>query len=317
MKTIAVSGCLGFIGRYVTDRLLTRGDMVYGIDAMTQVADPRLLDIWAPYLDCQQLKFVVRDINDLGTFPDIQAIINLAAETHVDNSITDNSRFVRSNVLGVQHLLEMCRAMRQYEIPTFVQISTDEVYGSIGTGETTEGSPLAPSSPYAASKAAADLLVQGWGHTYGVPWRIVRPSNCYGQGQYPEKLIPKAVRMLMQERMIPIHEGGKAQRYWLNVKDCAEAILTILDLGTNNQIYNIGGNQEASVQEVASAVVRAYHGPEADPSRYLDFGYTRLGLDTRYHVNDAKLRSLGWEPKGNLMQDIPVLVRQERAILRW
>jgi len=317
MKTVAVSGCLGFIGRYVTEKLLARGDIVYGIDAMTQVAEPSLLDRWAGYLSTQQLKFVPRDINDLGTFPDIQAVINLAAETHVDNSLTDNGRFVHSNVNGVQHLLEMCRGMRYYELPLFLQVSTDEVYGSIATGETCEDAPLRPSSPYSASKAAADLLIMGWGHTYHLPWRIVRPSNCYGVGQYPEKLIPKAVRMLMQERMIPIHEGGKARRYWLNVEDCADAILAVLDHGTNNQIYNIGGNQEASVHEVAAAIVYAFHGPDADPSRYLDFGYTRLGLDTRYHVNDAKLRSLGWEPKGNLAQDIPVLVERERVTLRW
>ena len=193
-KIVAVMGCCGFIGRYVTQHLLERGDYVYGIDALTYAADPSLPSSWEAAFGRDRVHFVGRNILALEHFPEIDALINLAAETHVDNSIRDNTRFVETNVLGVQHLLEMCRAMRAYEIPRFIQISTDEVYGSVSDGETVETAPLAPSSPYAATKAAADHLVQAWGVTYGIPWNIVRPSNCYGAHQYPEKLIPKAVR---------------------------------------------------------------------------------------------------------------------------
>lgn len=313
-KVVAVTGCLGFIGRYVTERLLARGDVVYGVDAMTSVAEPKYLDAWARYFQTQQLKFVARDINDLGAFPDIDAVLNLAADTHVDNSISDNSRFVRSNVLGVQHLLEMCRGMRHYEVPTFVQVSTDEVYGSLSTGDATEVSPLNPSSPYAASKAAADLLIQGWGHTYELPWRIVRPSNCYGIGQYPEKLIPKAVRYLNTGKKVPIHETGTATRYWLDVADCADAIIAVLDMGEDCGIYNVGGNTEMSVRGVVGLICAAMG---KDPLESCDFQYKRLGLDARYHNDDTKLRSLGWVPQGDLRRDLPGIVEAEKQTFRW
>src|SRR3990167_11350983 len=166
-RCVAVTGCAGFIGRYVTERLLDRGDWVYGVDALTYAADPELIQTWQEVYPGGQFKFVCRDIRELGAWPDVDAVINLAAETHVDNAIVANERFVVTNVLGVQHLLEMTRARSNYGMPTFIQVSTDEVYGSVELGETAEDAPLNPSSPYAASKAAADCLVMGWGHTYG------------------------------------------------------------------------------------------------------------------------------------------------------
>jgi dTDP-D-glucose 4,6-dehydratase len=150
-----------------------------------------------------------------------------------------------------------------------------------------------------------------------VPYRIVRPSNLYGLRQYPEKLIPKAVRHLVLGRPIPIHEGGNARRSWLQVEDGAQAILRVLEAGVNGETYNVGGDTEASVKEVATAIVRAFHGPQAHPADYLDLGYTRLGLDSRYHVEDTKLRALGWAPHGNLWADLPSLVARERKSFRW
>jgi len=323
MKLIAVTGALGFIGSHVVEALLWRGDAVYAIDAETYAANVTLPEtpLWYNAVRAGALKYVKADICTLGHLPDVDAIIHLAAETHVDNSLMDAERFVRTNFLGTAHLLELVRGKRAYQIPTFIHISTDEVYGSVETGRSTEANPLHPSSPYSASKASADLLVQAYGHSFAIPWRIVRPSNCYGPRQHPEKLIPKSIRHLALGRPIPIHEGGNAARSWLDVKDCAEAILTVLDCGTNGETYNVGGNTEASVRGVATAIIEAFHGPSPGLpqylAKYLDFGYSRLGLDARYCVDDSKLRSLGWESRGHLWADIPDLVKAERHTLRW
>jgi dTDP-glucose 4,6-dehydratase len=309
-KVICVTGGFGFIGRRVVAALIQRGDYVYLVDSETYAAVPLGWDY--------HLKYVKSDICDLRHLPNVDAIINLAAETHVDNSIMDNERFVHSNVEGVRNLLELARAKRNYEIPLFVQISTDEVYGDVLQGSTDENAPLAPSSPYAASKAAADLLVQAWGRTYGVPWRIVRPSNCYGTGQYPEKLIPKAVRCLSLGKPIPIHEGGNAVRSWLWVGDCADAILTVLDKGQDNHIYNVPGNAERSVLQVARQIVTAFYDcPSANAMDYIERGYTRMGLDKRYCVSGDPLCELGWQPTGDFDKDLPKIVEVERSNFRW
>ena len=314
MKIVAVSGCLGFIGSHVVEALVEQGHYVYGYDAETYAANLYLLDTWRGFSDL--FKYQQADICTLDHLPDVDAIIHLAAETHVDNSILDAGKFVQTNVVGTHHLLELVRAKRQYQMPLFLHVSTDEVYGSVAEGQTPETAPLAPSSPYAASKAAADHLVMAYGHTYGMPWRIVRPSNCYGPRQYAEKLIPKAIKHLALGRPIPIHEGGNATRSWLEVRDCAHALLTVLDKGVNGQVYNVGGNTMASVDHVARAIIEAFHG-STQVGPYLDYGYTRLGLDARYCVDDAKLRGLGWTPQGHLWRDLPALVAAERTTLRW
>lgn len=311
-RVVAVTGGLGFIGRYVVEKLLSAGDYVCVIDSLTYAADSSLIRD-----ECQQ-KTIIADICDLRTLPDVDVIINLAAETHVDNSLTDNEKFFHSNVLGVRNLLELCRAKRNYEIPLFIQISTDEVYGDIGLGKpSTERDLLVPSSPYAASKAAADMLVQAWGRSYDIPWRIVRPSNCYGAGQYHEKFIPKAIRYLGLGKPIPVHEGGKASRSWLAVEDCADAILTVLDKGSNGEIYNVPGNCELSVENVAKIIISAYHDDTVNMFDHIQLGYTRMGLDFRYCVDGSKLLALGWQPSGNFSSDIPKLVEVERKGFRW
>lgn len=312
MKVVLCTGALGFIGSHLVEALVQHGYYVYGIDSETYAANTDLLDTWRGFSDI--FKYQKADICTLDHLPDVDAIINLAAETHVDNSLTDASQFVRTNFSGVHRLLELARGKRAYQVPLFVQISTDEVYGSIPTGETTETSPLAPGSPYAASKAAADLLVQAYGHSFRQPYRIIRPSNCYGKRQHHEKLIPKAIRHLKLGRKIPIHDTGTPTRYWLNVEDCVSAIITVLEKGENGQVYNIGGNTEMSVRGVASRICAEFG---VEPSEWLDSQFVRAGLDVRYHNNDTKLRSLGWAPHGDLVLDLPQLVAQERASFRW
>jgi dTDP-glucose 4,6-dehydratase len=188
----------------------------------------------------------------------------------------------------------------------FLHISTDEVYGETLQGETCEDAPLCPSSPYAASKAAADHLIAAWARTYELTYNLVRPSNCYGTGQYPEKLIPKAVRYAVMNKLFPVHGNGKQTRYWLDVEDCATAILTVLDHGTPNATYNVGGNTEASVNDILKAIGTSDQ-----------WGHIRPGMDHRYHVNDEALRALGWVPQGDFWRDLPGLVEAERNTLRW
>lgn len=313
-RCVAVTGACGFIGRAVTQRLLDRGDMVYAVDALTYAADPSLPPQWMETFPRGQFKFVARDINDLGAWPDVDAVINLAAETHVDNSLTHSARFVRTNVLGMQHLLEMTRGRSQHGMPVFIQVSTDEVYGSVPTGATDETASLNPSSPYAASKAAADCLAMAWGRTYGLPYRIVRPSNCFGSHQYPEKLIPKAIRCLTLGQPIPIHGDGSALRSWLWVEDCADAILTVLDKGIDGEVYNVPGTSVMRVWEVVQRIADCFP-PTTEPFAY---GYERPGLDMRYCVSGEKLRALGWSARGNIERDLPEIVASERQQpMRW
>lgn len=307
-RCVAVTGACGFIGRYVVQPLLERGDWVYAVDCLTYAADPDLPNVWAMRYG-RRFKFVSWDIADLGAWPDVDSVIHLAAETHVDNSLTQSDRFVRTNVLGTHHLLELTRARSQHGIPLFVQISTDEVYGEQLEGATDESANLRPSSPYAASKAAADCLVQAWGRTYGLPYRIVRPSNCYGVGQYPEKLIPKAVRHFALGQSMPIHGDGSAERSWLWVEDCADAILHVLDRGADGAVYNVPGNTTCTVSDVVRAV-----GGEVGQ---LNFGYARAGLDRRYCVSGKMIRALGWTPQGDFWRDLPALVAREREMTRW
>lgn len=312
-RYIAVTGCAGFIGKVVTQKLLERGDYVYGIDALTYAAEPSTIerndqefrDRWS---------FVCRDIRELGRFPDVDAVIHLAAETHVDNSIGHPDAFVETNVNGTLHLLEMTRAKSQHGMPHFIHISTDEVYGSIESGAVTEDAPVRPTSPYAASKAAADLLVQAWGKTYGVPYSILRPTNCYGPGQYPEKLIPKAVRSLMLGRPIPIHGDGSQTRCWLNVEDLADAILLVLDKRLEG-VYNVGGNTEAAVCVVAWRIDDLMNEP--DTAQRVQYGFTRPAGDLRYAVDDSPIRAAGWAPIGDFWADLPAIVQAEKGRFRF
>jgi dTDP-glucose 4,6-dehydratase len=309
-RYVAVTGCAGFIGRVVTRKLLERGDYVYGIDALTYAADPDCIQGFrASFAD--SFSFVARDIRELGRWPDVDAVCHLAAETHVDNSLTEGPRFVGTNIDGTAHLLEMTRAKSQHGMPHFIHISTDEVYGSIEEGSVTEDAPLRPTSPYAASKAAADLLVQAWGKTYGVPYSILRPTNCFGCSQYPEKLIPKTVRNLLLGRPMTVHGDGRQTRQWLWVEDLADAILLVLDRRALG-IYNVGGTQEESVNDVVARIT-ALMGKVVEPER----GYDRPACDMRYAVSDTPIRQIGWKPSGLLWDKLPTIVEAEAQRFRF
>jgi len=314
MKVVYITGCLGFIGSYVTRECLKKGWYVKGVDKITYAANEELL--WE-FNDYENFSFVESDINDLEFLYECDYIINVAAETHVGNSISKSDDFIHSNVNGVHHLLELLRTYRHEssKIPTLLHFSTDEVYGDIEEGAHIETDLLKPSNPYSATKAAADMLVLAWGRTYNIPYVIVRPTNNYGVGQYVEKLIPKTCKALHLGRKIPLHNEGTPIRNWLHAADTATAVTTIIEAGVQNEIYNIAGGFEQANIDTVCKVIREY-GLET-PSKHLDFTYSRVGQDVRYALDDSKLRALGWEPKAIFDEELPKIVEYYKNKFIW
>lgn len=304
---LAVTGCRGFLGHHLVRYLLNAGHYVLGIDAETYAG-------LHPMPEHERAKYIKADICTLDHLPDVDAVIHCAAETHVDNSLANCQPFLRTNVMGVGHLLELVRSKGTFRMPLFLHISTDEVLGSIAQGAAGVDAPLRPANPYAASKAAAEVLVEAWGRTHGVPYQIVRMSNLYGIGQYPEKLIPKTVRSIKLGRPMPIHGDGSAVRHWLNVIDACDGIEWVRMRGPRNRVYHLGGNVEASVATVTRAICDWIG---VDWSAAVELGYTRQSLDARYCLDDGETRTLGWQPVGNFPIDLPHIVNCERASFRW
>lgn len=316
MKIVYVTGCLGFIGSYVTRLCLQRGWHVKGVDKLTYAANDNLLDEFKLY---PNFSFVQCDINDLKFLYDCDYIINTAAETHVGNSIANSDDFISSNINGVYNILELIKNYRQEngKTPTLIHFSTDEVYGDITDGAHTEHDILKPSNPYSATKAAADMLVLAWARTYKIPYVIVRPTNNYGIGQYVEKLIPKTCKYLHLGRKIPLHNNGTPVRNWLHVEDTARAIITIIESETTNEIYNICGGFEQSNLETINKILKVSGLGEKEISNYIDFSYSRPGQDVRYALDDSKLRSLGWEPIKNFDEELTNIVKYYKDNFIW
>ena len=302
MKVVYVTGCLGFIGSYVTRLCLEKGWHVKGVDKVTYAANKKLLNEFYNY---SNFSYVECDINDLEFLYDCDCVINVAAETHVGNSIVDSVDFVNSNICGVHNLIELIRNYRSEgkDTPKLIHFSTDEVYGDIGDGAHTEKDLLKP------TKAAADMLILAWARTYKCPYVIVRPTNNYGTGQYVEKLVPKACKYLKLGRKIPLHNDGAPVRNWLHAEDTANAIITIVESEVENEIYNIAGGFEQSNHKTITKIISSYLNTENfDINEYVDLSYSRKGQDVRYALDDSKLRSLGWEPKKEFDKEIGNIV---------
>ena len=253
---------------------------------------------------------------DLDFLWGADVVFHLAAESHVDNSITDARKFIETNVGATYALLELIRGQRPHDRPTLIHVSTDEVYGDVPDAwESREDDRLIPSSPYSASKAAADMLVLAWQRTYGLKARIVRPSNCYGIGQYPEKLIPKTIRSWQLGKRMTVHGDGTQTRSWLSVEDCAKALLAVWERGIDGEVYNIPGNCEVSVRSVVKRIQELCDDRDAAfndmEKAKIRFGCERPGGDRAYRVDGTLLRRLGWEPRGDLMRDLEQIVRAE------
>jgi dTDP-glucose 4,6-dehydratase len=315
MKVLVTGGC-GFIGSNFIRYLLQQADdyQVINLDALTYAGNPANL---ADLQGHPRYTFVHGDICDPTLVADvmasgIEAVVHMAAESHVDRSIFDASVFVRTNVLGTQTLLN---AARDAHLGRFVHVSTDEVYGSLGAeGRFTEESPLAPNSPYAASKAAADLLVRAYVHTHGVPALITRASNNYGPYQFPEKVIPLFLTNALEARELPIYGDGQHVREWLFVEDHCAGLLQVLREGKVGDVYNIGGGQECTNLELARLIVEAVGASEA----LIQFVHDRPAHDRRYALNSEKMAvELGWRPQVSLAAGLARTVAWYRQREHW
>lgn len=320
-KVVYVTGCLGFIGSYVTRKCLDLGWYVKGVDRMTYAANKDLLKEFKKY---ENFSFVHCDINELTFLYDCDYVINTAAETHVGNSIMSSLEFVRSNVDGVHNLLELIKNHRGENVkkPVLIHFSTDEVYGDIDNGAHIESDTLKPSNPYSATKAAADMLVMAWGRTHKIPYMIVRPTNNYGIGQYVEKLIPKAVKCLNLGRKIPLHNNGTPYRNWLHAEDTADAIVTLIEKGSVGEIYNIAGGFEQKNVDTVKKIIGEFTcitnlEDLNDLEHYVDFSCNRPGQDIRYALNDDKLRLLGWSPQKQFDTELKNIVNYYKNRFIW
>jgi dTDP-glucose 4,6-dehydratase len=296
MRTILVTGGCGFIGsNFIRHALVARPDLlIINLDLLTYAGN---LENLADLPQTSRYRFVRGDIADRAAVDrlvqnGVEAVVNFAAETHVDRSIHAAEGFVRTNVVGTNVLLEAARAAK---VPRFVQVSTDEVYGSLGsTGRFTEESPLAPNSPYAASKAAADLLVRAYVHTYDFPGLITRCSNNFGPYQFPEKLIPLFVTNALADQPLPLYGDGMNVRDWIYVQDHCAAILAVLERGVAGEVYNIGGGHEVPNVEITRLILAELGKPES----LVRFVKDRPGHDRRYAIDAGKIqRELGWTPQ--------------------
>jgi dTDP-glucose 4,6-dehydratase len=288
---LLVCGGAGFIGSHFARlRLRDHGDEVVVLDKLTYAGrEDNLRDL----TDDDGFTFVHGAIEDpmavAGAIAGCDAIVNFAAETHVDRSISGPEVFLTTQMNGTWTLLE---AARQHEL-RYVQVSTDEVYGSIDEGSFTEASPLDPSSPYSATKAGADLLVASYGHTYDLPAAICRGSNNYGPFQYPEKLIPLMVLNALHGDPLPVYGDGKNVRNWLYVEDFGRAIGTVLERGATGEAYNVGGPDECPNLDVVRRILAHTDRDES----LIEFVTDRPGHDRRYSLSSDKVRALGWEPQ--------------------
>lgn len=293
-KQVLVTGGAGFIGSNFVRLLLETTDWyVTNIDALTYAAHPTVVSEWSNRKNYRFMKIDIADIEQLEKAFDVtyDVVINFAAETHVDRSIEDANAFVRSNVIGVSHLLHL---VKQGKAKKYIQISTDEVYGSLTSKKKPfkETSKLSPNNPYSATKASADLLVQSFYRTYELPVIITRCSNNYGPYQNKEKLIPKIIEHISLNKKIPIYGDGLNIREWLYVEDHCRAIKKVMLAGKVGEVYNIGCHQERTNLEVVHFILNYMGGQE----ELIEFVKDRQGHDFRYALNYSKLSKLGWEP---------------------
>ncbi len=310
-----VTGGLGFIGsNFIRVALQERPDLeICNLDAMTYAGNAgNLRDVESD----PRYRFVKGDICDasavdraIGSGAD--AIVNFAAETHVDRSILEPAAFLRTDILGTHVLLE---AARKHGVGRYLQVSTDEVYGEVATGESAEHHALAPRSPYSASKAGGDLQVLAYWSTYQTPVFITRGSNTYGPYQYPEKLIPLFVTNLIDDQAVPVYGDGLQVRDWLHVDDHTRGILRVLERGEPGHAYNIGGgNARTNIDITHSLVDGCGRSVETHVRHVAD----RAGHDRRYAVDCAKARALGWEPVVNFERGLRDTIAWYQANEAW
>lgn len=311
-KIIYVTGCLGFIGSCFTRLALQKGWKVFGVDKITYASNENLLEEFVKY---KNFTFIKKDIKKMTHLEDCDYVVNFAAESHVENSITDSTAFMETNIIGTKNILDLIKRKHANvgQRPLMLHISTDEVYGDILDGAHSEEDKLKPSNPYSASKAAADMLIFSWARTYDLEYVILRPTNNYGKYQYPEKLIPISVKNLIRGKKIRLHNNGTPVRNWLHVEDTSSAIFTILKTYETekekviNQVFNISGGFEQQNLETIKKIVKCLFNTD-NIEKYVDFSYTRKGQDLRYCIDDSKIKKLGWSPNKIFDNEIKEIV---------
>lgn len=281
---LLVTGGAGFIGsNFIKYHLANSDDNIILVDKLTYAGNTD------NFQESDRLQFIQEDICRLnGNNLDVDGIINFAAETHVDRSIVNPEAFIQTDVLGTYNLLEIAKEKNI----RYLQISTDEVYGSIEEGSFTEQSPIKPSSPYSAAKTGGDMLVYAYHYTYKLDSVIIRGSNNYGPNQYPEKLIPLTILNIINDKKIPVYGDGKQVRNWIYVEDFCSAIETVFKKGKAGEVYNAGGPEELENINVIKKLLEKLDKKE-DLISFVD---DRLGHDARYSLNSDKTKALGWEP---------------------
>jgi dTDP-glucose 4,6-dehydratase len=296
LRRVLVTGGCGFIGCTFLRQVVPErpGTEWVNLDALTYAGR---LENTEDFAGAENYRFVHGAIEDRelvdGLISEgVDAVVNFAAESHVDRSIAGPEVFTTTNVLGTQNLLE---SARRHGVESFVQVSTDEVYGSLEPREPafTEESPIEPNSPYSASKASADLLCRAYHETYGMPITVTRCSNNYGPYQYPEKLIPSFIRHVLADRPVPLYGDGMNVRDWLHVEDHCRAVALVMDWGEPGRVYNVGGDNERTNLEITELILE-YLGKSRD---LISFVTDRLGHDRRYAIDSTRLQTeLGWSP---------------------
>jgi dTDP-glucose 4,6-dehydratase len=310
MRILVTGGC-GFIGSAFVHMALERGAEVVNLDRLTYAGNPANV---ADVADHPAYSFVHADIADpaavAGAIAGCDAVVNFAAESHVDRSILEPEGFIRTDVLGTATLLQ---AAREEDVGRFVQVSTDEVYGSIEDGAFRETDPLRPSSPYSASKAGGDLQVLAWHHTFGLDAVITRGSNTFGPRQYPEKLIPLFVTNALDGLELPVYGDGMQVRDWIYVDDHCSGIWAVMERGAPGEAYNVGGGNERPNIEITRRVLELTGRDESLVRHVTD----RPGHDRRYAVDTTRLRSLGWVPEHDFDEALARTVEWYRERRDW
>jgi dTDP-glucose 4,6-dehydratase len=312
---LLVTGGAGFIGSNFVRRIVNGTypgvSQLTVLDKLTYAGTLKNLEM----LPKESFEFIKGDIANPDLISDLtkrhDAIVNFAAESHVDRSITGARDFIETNVLGVQNLLA---ASLQNQVSVFVQVSTDEVYGSISEGSWSEEYPLLPNSPYSASKASADLICRSYNRTFGMDIRVTRCSNNYGPHQFPEKVIPLFVTNLIDNGKVPLYGNGQNVRDWLHVDDHCDGIYSVLSEGKSGNIYNIGGGRELTNRELTEIILRKF---DRDDSS-IEYVTDRLGHDLRYSVSHEKIsRELGYKPKINFEDGIEETIEWYKCNESW
>lgn len=312
-EVILVTGGLGFIGSHFVELLLQKGHRVINIDKITYASN---LDIGEKFAReyPEQYEFIQKDINDLEELPYCDYIVHFAAESHVDNSIKDSSPFITSNILGTHRLLQLMLKPKivnavnawNIEMPIFIYIGTDEALGDIHEGFNKEDAKNMPSNPYAASKAAAEMLVVAWARTFGIKYKLTRTTNNYGERQHPEKLIPNAVSRVLTGEKIHIHGHGGYIRNWIHVIDNCEAIYKVMKEGEINATYHISSDEEYSNNEIAKMILKKLGKPFT--KEHVQYVQNRSGQDVRYALDNSKMKLLGWKPQHTFSESLDRLI---------